>query len=89
MKQLTRRFHQTKAYKLNDWRKIRINAVNALYRGGFTFKEIAEMLEVSTTTVQRYYYGFADNCLGYNPNGYFPWSKDTRAVMYEGARCKI
>ena len=55
--------HPTICYKLTNDRDLNIKLVNHYYRQGFSFKEIAELLNVSLTTVYRYYYGFASHCL--------------------------
>ena len=82
---ITRQFHPAKTYALKPWRAKKLEMVNRLVRGGATYKEIAEMLNVSVTTVARYHVGFADNCLPINRR----WRRDPRAVMYAGACCAI
>ena len=84
---ITRQFHESKTYTLRPWRAEKIQMVNSLVRGGFAYKEIAKMLNVSTTTVARYHVGYADNCLPYN--GQYSYVRDGRSVMYKGACCVI
>ena len=82
---ITREFHPTAAYTLKPWRAKKLEVVNRLVRVGYTYKQIAEMMNVSTTTVARYHVGFADNCLPYTRG----WRRDSRSVMYAGAFCNI
>jgi transposase-like protein len=87
MKGLTREFHPTKTYALKPWRAKKLEMVNRLVRGGATYKEIARMLNVSTTTVARLHCAFADNCLSHH--GQYSYVRDGRSVMYAGACCAI
>ena len=82
---ITRDFHPTMTYTLKPWRAKKLEIVNRLVRGGYTYKEIAKMLDVSATTVARYHVGFADNCLPHTRG----WRRDNRSVMYAGAFCAI
>ena len=82
---ITRTFHPETTYTLKPWRAKKLEMVNRLVRVGYTYKETAGMLNVSTTTVARYHVGFADNCLPYNRG----WRRDYRSVMYAGACCAI
>lgn len=86
---MTRKFHPTKTYNMKPWRAEKMQIVNRLVRGGCSYKQIARMLNTSTTTVARYHVGYADNCLPREDGGYFHWSRDPRSVMYLGACCDI
>ena len=86
---ITRTFHPTKTYALKPWRKTKLDVVNSLVRAGWTYARIADYLQCSITTVQRYHIGFADNCLPRADGGFYHWSRDPRSVMYEGAACAI
>ena len=55
--------HPTLCYRLSDKRREMIDYVNHWVRLGFTFKEIAPLINKSPSTVVNYYYGFANHCL--------------------------
>ncbi len=55
--------HPTLSYRLSDKRREMIDYVNHWVRFGFTFKEIAPLINKSPSTVVNYYYGFANHCL--------------------------
>ena len=90
---ITRKFHPTKTYTLRPWRAKKLEMVNRLVRGGATYKEIAEMLNTSATTVARYHVGYADNCLDYAKGYRAGWgcgyAREPLSVMYKGAACAI
>lgn len=55
--------HPILCYELSDKRREMIDYVNYWVRLGFTFKEIAPLINKSPSTVVNYYYGFANHCL--------------------------